>query len=643
MSQTLLKALQTYQQGDFQASLALTRQLVDAERLRTEDSYALLGNNHLKLGDRRAAADAFLLAAECGGKNAPMLSRIAFTLFDQAGFAPGLLAAGPSVVRHHPGERALVYRYAEALFAAGQPARVTEIAGLLDRNDRAHMALIINCLRLTNDFDSLARELEAGCRARPDDLLLATTRHVMARETCDFDEIRAVEAVLADPDSPAACRLMQAEPALARLLWGTSDAVNRRPSADSLRAAALPRSLARRPFGAAGEPIRIGYLSADFYAHATMWLLADVLAAHDRASFDITLFCHSGEAARPWQREHLPADLFASLVPVEQMSDAEAASAIAARGIDILVDLKGLTMQARPGIAKLCDAPVKATWLGFPGSATGVGFDYAIGDRFVTPDSAAADFEEHLCRLPESYQPNCARLRPLRPVPARAAYGLPEDRFVFASFNALQKITPDMAALWAKILAAVPGSVFWIFAERDRARRNLTQAFAAQGIDPARLIFADVLPYEQHLARLPLADLALDTFPYTGHTTTSDLLWAGVPLLTMSGGSFASRVSESLLSAIGLDALVTRSPDAFVAEAVALAGDPARLAALRAGLEDNRFRAPLFDAERFTRHLELAYHAMAARARAGKPPAPLDIPALPPRKLPFSARSRSAL
>jgi predicted O-linked N-acetylglucosamine transferase (SPINDLY family) len=323
------------------------------------------------------------------------------------------------------------------------------------------------------------------------------------------------------------------------------------------------------------------------------------------------------------------------VVRIADCTDKQAAALITEHEIDILVDLKGHTLLARLGIVNLADAPVKATWFGFPGSVHGVDFDYAITDPVVTPDSSIPSFEEKLARLPEAYQPNRSINRPLPLRLDRHSAGLPDDKFVFASFNAIYKITPQTVVAWARILQAVPDSVFWILCPAQAAQRNLIRALANAGVTEERVIFASHASHDKHIDRLALADLALDTFPYNGHTTTSDVLWAGVPVVGWKGQSFASRVSASLLSANGLDELIAGGEDEFCRLAIELTRDPEKLAAYRRQIEDGRFTKPLFDSARFTLHLERAYEEMAARARRGEAPDHFDVAPLPARESPF--------
>lgn len=363
------------------------------------------------------------------------------------------------------------------------------------------------------------------------------------------------------------------------------------------------------------DRLRIGYLSADFHEHATLHLLRGVLAAHDHTRFAIHGYSYGPfeDATTRAVARHF--DVFRDL---GHLSDRAAAAQIAADGIDILVDLKGYTAHTRLGITALRPAPVIVNWLGYPGTLGAPRLaDYLIGDAVATPPEHAAHFSETLVLLPHCYQPN-DRARRIGARPRRAALGLPEDGFVFCSFNQSYKFDPAMFDLWCRLLREVPGSVLWLLAPGAAAMANLQREAAARGVGAERLIFAPSLGQEEHLGRLQAADLALDTFPVTSHTTASDALWAGVPLVTLLGGSFVSRVAASLLHAVGLAELVTTSGEAYFALARDLALDPARLTALRQALAAGKATAPLFDTPRFTRNLERGYAAIWARHTQGK-------------------------
>ncbi|HKT98853.1 MAG TPA: hypothetical protein VJS30_20360, partial [Paraburkholderia sp.] len=367
-----------------------------------------------------------------------------------------------------------------------------------------------------------------------------------------------------------------------------------------------------------GARLRIGYLSADFHDHATLRLLAGVLELHDPARFAIHLYSYGEAAPDAAWRERLAA-LPATRHEIGALTDAQAAAQIAQDGIHVLVDLKGYTTGTRLGITALRPAPAIVSWLGYPGSLGEPRLaDYLIGDAVVTPPATAPFYSETLALMPHCYQPNDHR-RECGRRPSRAEAGLPERGFVFCSFNQTFKHNAQMASLWCRLLAATPGSVLWLLDPgSERAQENLHSFFEAHGVARARVIFAQRLPQEAHLARLQLADLALDTLPTGSHTTGSDALWAGVPMVSAPGSLFAGRVGASLLHAVGLDALIARDLDAYFQIALALASDPAWHAQIRKQLARAKTDAPLFDTARFTRDLERLFVAIVEReAKSG--------------------------
>jgi predicted O-linked N-acetylglucosamine transferase (SPINDLY family) len=316
---------------------------------------------------------------------------------------------------------------------------------------------------------------------------------------------------------------------------------------------------------------------------------------------------------------------FERFVDVRALSDQAVVDLAREMEIDIAVDLMGFTKGGRTDIFAHRAAPVQAAYLGYPGTMGAPYIDYIIADSLVIPAGAEPDYSEKIVRLPGSYQVN-DRNRPIAGRTfTRAGQGLPDTGFVFCCFNNTFKITPDVFALWMRILARTDGSVLWLYAENAEAAANLRREAATARVDPQRLHFAEHLPMAEHLARQRLGDLFLDTLPYNGHATASLALWSGLPVLTRIGDSFAGRVAASLLHAIGLPDLVTTTAQDYEALAVALAASPDRLHALRARLEANRLTTPLFDTARFARHLEAAFEAMHARALAGLPPADLRV------------------
>lgn len=369
--------------------------------------------------------------------------------------------------------------------------------------------------------------------------------------------------------------------------------------------------------------IRLGYLSNDFHQHATALLMVEMLEAHDRQRFELHAYSYGADDGRG-MRQRLQAR-FDRFTDIGELADVPAARTIHADGIDILIDLKGYTAGTRTSLLTYRPAPLQVSFLGYPGTLGGTFCDYLISDHFITPSAAAADYSEALARMPHSYQPH-GRLATMAPTPTRAAAGLPDSGLVLCCFNQAYKFTPEVFDIWCTLLARHPGSVLWLLRD-DQAEGNLRREALQRGILPHRLVFAPDLPQPQHLGRLPLADLVLDTLPCNAHTTASDALWAGVPLLTCAGDTFASRVAGSLLHAVGLPELVTHSLPDYARLAAELAADAPRLRALRDKLARQRLNAPLFDVAAYTRDLEALYRAMWQRHQAGLPPMALGGPA----------------
>jgi len=366
------------------------------------------------------------------------------------------------------------------------------------------------------------------------------------------------------------------------------------------------------------ERIRIGYYSADFHNHATTYLMAELFERHDRSRFELTAFSF-GPDKQDEMRARV-ASAFDRFIDVRTRSDREVALLSRELEIDIAIDLKGFTQDSRPGIFALRAAPIQVSYLGFPGTMGAGYIDYLIADRTLIPESSQYGYTEKIVYLPDSYQINDTKRLIAKKLFTRKELGLPEIGFVFCCFNNNYKITPLIFDGWMRILRQVEGSVLWLFEDTQRAAQNLRREAIEKGVDAIRLIFAKRMPLAEHLARLRQADLFLDTFPYNAHTTASDALWAGLPLLTLSGETFAARVAASLLNAIQLPELITSTQEEYEALAIELATNPEKLTAIRQKLEKNRLTTPLFDTERFTHHLEEAYGVMYERYQEGLPP-----------------------
>ncbi|MFM2340718.1 MAG: hypothetical protein RLZZ592_371 [Pseudomonadota bacterium] len=367
--------------------------------------------------------------------------------------------------------------------------------------------------------------------------------------------------------------------------------------------------------------IRIGLMSADFHRHATMILAIEALESINRDIFELWVYSggpDDGSALRSRIKK-----VASGWRETADMSSDALSESIKSDGIGILVEMKGYTMGSRISVLASRPAPIQVSWLGYPGTTGAPCIDYFIGDRFVTPLSHNDDFSECIAQMPFCYQPNDS-LRASGLQDQRHDVGLPaEGIFVFASFNQQYKIVPEVFQAWCQILKSVPNSVLWLLVRHEESQKNLRIVANEYGISEDRIIFAPFVHIDRHRRRLPLADLCLDTFPCGGHTTASDALWAGVPVLALTGHSFASRVASSLLHTLGLPELVCTDIDQYIAAAVRLATEPGACADLRQRLARARVESPLFDGRRFARDFERLLLRMVERQDAGLPPAPL--------------------
>jgi predicted O-linked N-acetylglucosamine transferase (SPINDLY family) len=362
--------------------------------------------------------------------------------------------------------------------------------------------------------------------------------------------------------------------------------------------------------------IRLGLVSFDFRDHPVSQLLLPVLERIDRQRFELFLYSsgpNDGSALR--ERAVRTADSF---VELHGISDAQAAERIRADGVDLLVDLMGQTRGARAAIFARKPAPVQVAFLGFPGSSGMAAIDYLIGDPIITPLALAANYSEKLAQLPLTMQPNGAD-RPLPQPMTRAQAGLPADAFVMCAFNHTYKIGPAAFDAWCSVLRELPNAVLWLKETNPQFHDNVRRAAARNGVAPERIVFASMVRYADHFSRLALADVFVDTWPYNAHTTASDALWAGVPVVTLYGDSYASRVAASVLNAVGLAELAFATVDDYRCAILALALEPALLATYRQHLVSQRQTLPLFDASRYTRELEALLLRMVSRWRAGLP------------------------
>lgn len=554
------------------------------------------------------------------------------------GVLSGMRGQDADAVRHlgraarkSPGSDAALYNFGQALLRLGRTAEAVEAlekAAALANRATIHEKLG-DGLRQLGRLDEAARryaravELE-GRRASG---MLLSSLIETKRRICDWDGLAALEARLRE----LARRGEPVEPLLMRYISDDADLL--KTSSVTYGAAFLPavlghptstKRLSHAP--RQRERLRVGYLCSDFRQHATAHLMADLFEQHDRSrieTYALSFGVNDGSGMR--RRLECAFDKFVDLA---EATTEVIAKRIHALGIDVLVDLNGYITNARPEILMARAAPVQCHYLAFPGTLGTAAIDYQIVDPVIAPPGAEAHFTEALVRLPDCYQPNDRRREAASARPGREACGLPAGVVVLASFNNAAKLSPETFGTWLRILAAVPDSVLWLYADNAWSSANLARAAATAGIAPERLIFAGFAPAAEHMARLANADLMLDCFPYGAHTTASDALWMGVPVLTLAGNSFASRVGASLLTAAGVPEMITLTPGQYEQQAIAIARDPTRIAALKARLAAQRETCRLLDTPRLARHLEAAYAEMWRRWRAGEKPAGIDVATL---------------
>jgi predicted O-linked N-acetylglucosamine transferase (SPINDLY family) len=372
----------------------------------------------------------------------------------------------------------------------------------------------------------------------------------------------------------------------------------------------------------------VAYLSEDFRTHPVAQGLAGVWEEHDRQRFEMFAVSFGGD-----DRSNLRTRIersFERFIDIRFLSDSEAATTLKEHEIDIVVDLMGYTGFCRPAILARRPAPVQVNYLGHPATMGANFVDYILADRVLIGDADRVNYAEKVVYLPHTYMPTDRSRRTADVKPTRIEAGLPDEGFVFCCFNNLSKLGPETFDIWMRLLHGVAGSVLWLSDPGPAATTNLRREAEARGVTADRLIFAPYLPLaEDHLARLSLADLFLDTWPYNAHATASDALWAGVPVLTLGGGTFAGRVASSLLGAIGLHDMIADSPQAYEAAALNLARDARAIRAVKTRLLTNRETHPLFDTRGFTRNLEKAYVEMWTRAERGEAPEHFAVSAVP--------------
>lgn len=501
-------------------------------------------------------------------------------------------------------------------------AEMRTVIGLLPGLADAH-ANLGHAYSVKGRRDLALASYQEAYRLAPDDAALAANVLFESQHLCDWSRLEALIEVRrrnigrtrrrTDPFSLLSIPCSRRE----QLLEAQAAARHEEAAMASERARcafAFPR----------GKPARlkIGYLSSDLHEHATSYLAVQLFEMHDRARFEVVAYSY-GPDDRSAMRARVRS-AFDRFVEIGPLSHGEAARAIHADGVHILVDLKGYTTGARPGILALRPAPIQVNYLGFPGTMGAPFIDYLVGDGVITPPEHQADYCEKLVILPGSYQVN-DRKRRVPPTQSRAALGLPADAFVFCCFNQPYKILPVVFDAWMRLLAAVPGSVLWLLEFNAWSIGNLRREAAARGVDPSRLVAAPMRPLQEHLSRIGAADLFLDTMPCNAHTSASDALWCGVPVLTCPGESFVSRVAASLLTASGMPELIADSLQEYEAMALRLAQSPAELKSLRERLATNRATCALFDTPAYVQAMEEAYERMWEAFATGRSPQQIDL------------------
>jgi predicted O-linked N-acetylglucosamine transferase (SPINDLY family) len=523
-------------------------------------------------------------------------------------------------------ESASALQHAANLLALRRPAEAAHLLLRAAAQNPSHIQLHALCANAMRDL-GLQREavecLKTVLALEPGHLQAMAHLSYEKRHVCDWagleEEVHQLHEVLAAapadlprPASAFSLLSLPLDPAL-HLVAARGEAL-----AQQVGVRPLPPVMPaqRAPRGQPGTPLRLALLSFDFHEHPVSQLIVEMLERLDRSQFELWLYStgrDDGSALR--QRVVAAADHF---VELRGWSDAQAAARIRADGADILIDLQGHTRGQRLAILAHRPAPLQVAYLGYPGSSGAPFIDYLVGDPIVTPLELAHQYSEKLAQMPLVFQPN-GRWRPLPQRMSRAEAGLPEDAFVLCAFNHTYKILPQAFDAWCAVLREVPHAVLWLKETNSQLHANVRREALARGVPAERVVFAPMVPYATHFSRLALADVFVDTWPYNAHTTAADALWAGVPVVTLYGNSFASRVAASVLNAAGLAELAFQNADDYVNAVLALAEDRQLLAGYKGHLERWRKNLPLFDSSTYGRDFAALLQRMWARWQAGLP------------------------
>jgi predicted O-linked N-acetylglucosamine transferase (SPINDLY family) len=527
-------------------------------------------------------------------------------------------------VRRNPRSDAAQYNLGQALMRLGRHQEAAEaLRAAVSIADLPHIhEKLGDCLRQVGRLDEAVSHYYRAAELAPDNSLALSSAVETARKLCDWSRIEALQARLmalaaaGKVIEPLLAMHVTDDPALllkaARGYWNALVAPNVKPTPPA----------PSRPHRA-GKRVRVGYLSADFRRHPMVSVIAEMIELHDRSKVEAIAYSCGENDGSPERRRMEAA--FERFVDVRALGDDALVRRLRGDELDILVDLSGYTANARLAVVGARPAPIVCHYMGFPGTLGSPAYDYLIGDSVVVPDDALVHYAEAVVRLPHSYWAVDTRRAVAAQPATRREHGLPEDAVVLASFNGQQKLSPALLDCWARILAAAPDAVLWIYSDSDAAATNLRREAGARAIPAGRLVLAGRVPPEMHLARIALADLMLDTFPYGGHTTTCDALWRGVPVLSIAGRSFASRVGASLLGATNLDDMVVRDVTTYEHRAIELARDRDRLAAMKDRLIATRSTVPLFSTQRFARAMEDAFAGMIEQRAGSAQPTHFDV------------------
>lgn len=613
-------AVVTGQKGDLAEGVRLLTKAIK-ENPDSADAHLNLGGMQGKLGDHASAIRSLRKSITLQPNNPLAHGNLSAALREAGAFAEALAAAERATALNGASAANWINRGNVLLdLARHDDARQCyERALSLSRSDTKAWLGLANARFQLQDYSGALAAYDEVLKAGPDTPYAAGLRLMCKAHLCDWrdweSERSGVIAAMREkrrvvlPLSAIGIATTPADQLLCAQIH----------AADKFGGTAPQRPSVKR----GAERIRIAYLSGDFRTHPVGYLTAGLFEQHDRVQFELIALSNGADDGSAIRQRLVGA--FDHFIDIGTTPDAEIAELIRKRGIDILVDLAGYTQGSRPGILALRPAPVQVAYLGYPSTMGAAFVDYILADATTIPDSDHAFYAEKVVTLPGSYQVNDNARERAREGVTRADAGLPNDGFVFCCFNNAFKITPPAFEAWMRIMTRVPGSLLWLSARNETAQDNLRREAQARGIAAERLIFTTQVETDLHMARYRLAGLFLDTLDYNAHTTASDALWNGLPVLTLPGATFASRVAASLVKAAGTPETIVTSLAEYEELAVALAQDEAGLAALKQRLVEGRSSCALFDTQRFARHIETAYRLMLERARKGERPAPLAI------------------